>query len=1529
MRIGKIGIAFLHSVCIGAACAIDVTTGGTATATVALSTPLLKTAKDIFTGTSSQALINQLDKIIKGKDLTEVYNKTLLKSFELVKADFIESEEIGNISWEKLKRDFTGLSTIKLTKFELLDSLFFNPLIKLLNDEKALLDILSNHREVQIHELISELILSDSSVQFPKFLKNKEDQKAILDRFSESFTLLFLVQFDAELSQNELAQTRYQNEILRTLSDEVGYIANAVRKKSIPPLTLHTKPNTFGSELDFSYKNAKTVFVGREYELKKLNEFLHKEDPFQWLMISGSGGSGKSRLALHVGIKASENGWYAGFLDHLDYDFELLNPKRHLLIFIDYAKMRDIEQLKKMFKSLSRYSQSNLNGKKVRVVLFERFFDEEFLKDVTSTIPKDFYFLKEGKITPLELQALNDSSRWKIIKQMIEESEVLSNDQKTSFYAQEKLLIEELDKIDSEHRPLFAFIYGYAISVGEKDKIGTLTVNNALSYVIDRLEITYWNNLSTKYSIPKETVKTFAMVAALCEEISFDKIAELLDKDEDRTRSKRFFKVPGTFDPDELLKPLLGVSPNNSEKLVYQGMKPDLIAEYLILSHLEHLRAKYTEQVCIEMLNQIWTLQPEGVSNMIFLTHQNFYEDKRFNIIEQFLDQLTPQDSTSLLFSFFLVSKIGSTLFYNDLEANNLINFHNKCRNVRSDNEFLSQDAGVAQQCAKAVLALSAVLSKSENLKAAQSIYAQIIALREEQNGLFAQDQEIALQQAKAAYNLALDWSNAGHPETAQSFYTQIIALREEHNELFAQDQEIALWQTKAAYNLALAWGIAGHPETAQSIYTQIIALREEQNGLFAQDQEIALWQAKAALNLALDWGNAGHPETAQSFYTQIIALREEHNELFAQDQDIALQQAKAAYNLALDWGNAGHPETAQSFYTQIIALREEHNELFAQDQEIALWQAKAALNLALAWGNAGHPETAQSFYTQIIALREEHNGLFAQDQEIALWQAKAAYNLALAWGIAGHPETAQSIYPQIIALREEHNELFAQDQEIALQQAKAAYNLALAWGIAGHPETAQSIYTQIIALREEHNELFAQDQEIALWQAKAALNLALAWGIAGHPETAQSIYTQIIALREEQNGLFAQDQEIALQQAKAAFNLALAWGIAGHPKTAQSIYTQIIALREEQNGLFAQDQEIALQQAKAALNLALAWGIAGHPETAQSIYTQIIALREEQNGLFAQDQEIALQQAKAALNLALAWGNAGHPETAQSFYTQIIALREEHNELFAQDQEIALWQAKAALNLALAWGIAGHPETAQSIYTQIIALREEQNGLFAQDQEIALQQAKAAFNLALAWGNAGHPETAQSIYSQIIALREEHNELFAQDQEIALQQAKAALNLALAWGIAGHPETAQSIYTQIIALREEHNELFAQDQEIALQQAKAAYNLALHWPKESNKTKKIQAIIKQTTNIVDSNKGEALITTHAQIGMLYVYYAAHLIDTGEQGFSEINTSLNKAIEIYEPFSSTSEMEELGDKINLIKEYISNNFKTQ
>ncbi|WP_297228877.1 ATP-binding protein [uncultured Desulfovibrio sp.] len=133
------------------------------------------------------------------------------------------------------------------------------------------------------------------------------------------------------------------------------------------------RPGAQSDTLSMFYPGSRsTTFIGRERERKMLDAFLDAEAPLSFLVLTGDGGSGKTRLALELCLARRELGWEAGFISSRELDDADAGTGRHgdrdTLIVVDYAASR-AQQLRDVLRALSNQPDS---GRRLRFLLLER-----------------------------------------------------------------------------------------------------------------------------------------------------------------------------------------------------------------------------------------------------------------------------------------------------------------------------------------------------------------------------------------------------------------------------------------------------------------------------------------------------------------------------------------------------------------------------------------------------------------------------------------------------------------------------------------------------------------------------------------------------------------------------------------------------------------------------------------------------------------------------------------------------------------------------------------------------------------------------------------------------------------------------------------------------------------------------------------------------------------------------------------------------------------------------------------------------
>ncbi len=232
----------------------------------------------------------------------------------------------------------------------------------------------------------------------------------------------------------------------------------------------------------FVFKNQAIPFVGREADLAHMDAFLAPhESPFRWMVLAGSGGIGKSRLALEFCQAKAAHHWNAGFAnpEREAIDWRTWQPRMPTLIAIDYAG-RLASDVGRMLAGLAERTPSHLLRFPVRILVIEREAQGQWL----DTVLQSSYRVDDGvtRHRTLKLGQLDDP--WPIF-------EAVNGGTKLGRNA----TLKALRDIDPEQRPLFAFLMADAIAQGKNVREWDRTV--LLRNIIDRDREVYWRGPAT------------------------------------------------------------------------------------------------------------------------------------------------------------------------------------------------------------------------------------------------------------------------------------------------------------------------------------------------------------------------------------------------------------------------------------------------------------------------------------------------------------------------------------------------------------------------------------------------------------------------------------------------------------------------------------------------------------------------------------------------------------------------------------------------------------------------------------------------------------------------------------------------------------------------------------------------------------------------------------------------------------------------------------------------------------------------
>ena len=206
----------------------------------------------------------------------------------------------------------------------------------------------------------------------------------------------------------------------------------------------------------FYFGTRANQFVGRRRYMEQLRSFLDVDAPFQWWVLTGRAGSGKSRIALEFGIQLKDR-WNWGFLPQQNLDWNRWLPHTSTLLIIDYAALM-AEKAGQIVETLA-HRREKLN-KKVRLLLLERsinsiWWDRDFLK---SGSRREALLSTLHSPDVLQLDSMSDDELWEIYKQNSRLNEVSPDEHRNT--------LAILKQIDTQGRPLFAALAGDAKAKG-------------------------------------------------------------------------------------------------------------------------------------------------------------------------------------------------------------------------------------------------------------------------------------------------------------------------------------------------------------------------------------------------------------------------------------------------------------------------------------------------------------------------------------------------------------------------------------------------------------------------------------------------------------------------------------------------------------------------------------------------------------------------------------------------------------------------------------------------------------------------------------------------------------------------------------------------------------------------------------------------------------------------------------------------------------------------------------------------------
>ncbi|HTV33864.1 MAG TPA: hypothetical protein VME69_12305, partial [Methylocella sp.] len=547
----------------------------------------------------------------------------------------------------------------------------------------------------------------------------------------------------------------------------------------------------------FIYSARVLPFIGRDAEFNRLGDFLAgPEQPFRWMVLHGSGGAGKSRLALELCL-ALRNEWHTGFLPQEgdEPDWGRWQPLLPTLIVIDYAA-RDTQRTGRLLRALSGRGAPDGTSRlsaPVRVLLVERLSKGDWLDKIVGTGTDKARVEACHASEDLPLVTIPDP--WPIFEFVLHAAKISLPD-KTETLAL-------LEKIDPERRPIFAYFMADAIAAGRD--IRHFDAERLVEDVIKRAREKFWAPAGA--TAKEERLLALATMTRGLPVATLESVTEKLLPAWDVDRHPAAFLAMTGRESGETIAPL----------------EPDIVGEHFTLACLD--QNKLSNQDRARFCSLAWRLNPFGMAQFMWLSHR----DLSAHAMLAWVRKSPPFAGLPKLVWAMASVDLMTDLPSRDPEA---------ARALLGDLRAVASERGEAalwELWAKAATNLMADLP-SRDPAAARALLGDLRAIA-------AQRGEAALweQWASAATNLMIDLRSRDL-EAARALLSDMRAVAAQHG-------EAALWEqwAKAATNLMIDLR-SRDPDAARTLLSDMGATA-------AQRGEAALWEpwASAATNLMID----------------------------------------------------------------------------------------------------------------------------------------------------------------------------------------------------------------------------------------------------------------------------------------------------------------------------------------------------------------------------------------------------------------------------------------------------------------------------------------------------------------------------------------------------------------------------------------------------------------------------------------------------------------------------------------------------
>ncbi len=820
-------------------------------------------------------------------------------------------------------------------------------------------------------------------------------------------------------------------------------------------------------------------FVGRDAELRNLQEWCDSEEEIALRLYTGAGGMGKTRLMIEVCAEAREQGWRAGFLKDADdgqLDGFSFGSQKSVLVVLDYAERRSAAVVK-----LLKGFLANTEAPKVRVVLQARADGDwwDTLQRRDSELDDLFGIAEHVALLAPSGEDFNREQAYQ--DAMTAFAEKLQKPAPAT--PPPDISKKEFDRILILHMAALGAVYGDDVT--HEDRIFKNLAQREERYLEKQLA-----DRQLAGTLNKALFQTMILATLIGGAESENAALELVCKTP--LAKKQTDDVLQRL-AELLLSTYPGQSPDGTRRLC--GVEPDLFGEYMVCRWLKEKNNSSLLALAIERSEPKEERFNSLLSDMLDRDND---EPSELEDLLKWLNQPDEEDAPAL-HTLTVLTRIAQR---REVEGVAWLK-----QTLALDLERLLPLAiEVAQETGDPIGQVAAkVLEEQPNVAVAESLENRLpdqsTALRElamvttkiiyQTAKLRMENGEAEAQEDVARYanNLGVRLSDLGHREDALNATKEAVTIRrklaEQRPDAFLPDLAGSLC------NMGIRYSNLGQREAALQATKEAVTIYQKLAK--ARPDAFLPYLAMALHNTGIWYSNLGQREDALKVTQKAVTIR---RKLTEQRPDAFLPDlASALNNLGIRYSDLGHREDALNATKEALTiyrkLTEQRPDAFLPDL------ANALNNMGAMYSYLGHREDALNATKEALTiyrkLAEQRPDAFLPDL------AKALNNLGAMYSDLGHREDALQATKEALTI---YRKLAEQRPDAFLPDlAKALNNLGIRYSDLGRREDALKATEEALTiykkLAEQRPDAFLPDL------ASALNNLGTMYSELGHREDA------------------------------------------------------------------------------------------------------------------------------------------------------------------------------------------------------------------------------------------------------------------------------------------------------------------------------------------------------------------------------------------------------------------------------------------